>query len=121
MAFYLGVSLIYCTLQTKWDCYAGHMFFVHRLQHLILHDVGPAMLAASAPAAELGRGLPQWLSQRVPQVAIRLRPAARMIFDPWTATGMYIATWGICRSGGSSSIRDPTRSPASNRATAFSC
>ena len=92
IAFYLGLSLIYCALQTKWDYYAGHMFFVHRLQHFALHDVGPALLAASAPAAELARGLPQWLGPRVAQMTGRLRPVARMLFDPWTATAMYIAS-----------------------------
>lgn len=42
VAFYLGLLLIYCALQTRWDYYASHMFFVHRLQHFVLHDVGPA-------------------------------------------------------------------------------
>lgn len=41
VAFYVALALIYCALQTKWDFYAGHMFFVHRLQHFALHDVGP--------------------------------------------------------------------------------
>lgn len=92
IAFYLGLTLIYCALQTTWDYYASHMFFVHRLQHFVLHDVGPALLAASAPAAELAQGLPQWLGRRVTRMAGKLRPVTRMIFDPWTATAMYIAS-----------------------------
>lgn len=92
VTFYLGLLLIYCALQTRWDYYASHMFFVHRLQHFVLHDIGPALLAASAPAAELARGLPQQLGRRVMQLTTRLRPVSRMIFDPWTATAMYIAS-----------------------------
>src|SRR3974377_1211358 len=55
-AFYAGLALIYAALQTRWDYYAGHMFFVHRLQHFALHDVGPFLLAWSAPTAVLAAG-----------------------------------------------------------------
>ncbi|EQD33166.1 inner membrane protein [mine drainage metagenome] len=34
------------------------MFWVHRLQHLILHHVGPALLVLSAPVSVLRAGLP---------------------------------------------------------------
>jgi putative membrane protein len=90
--FHLGLLVIYCALQTSWDYYAGHMFFVHRLQHFALHDAGPALLAASAPAAVLARGLPGWLRKLEPRIATLARPAARLIFDPWTATAIYIAS-----------------------------
>jgi putative membrane protein len=92
IAFYVGLFLIYCALQTSWDYYASHMFFVHRLQHFILHDVGPALLAASAPAAALSNGLPRWLRQRVTQAIAWLHPVTRVIFDPWTATALYVAS-----------------------------
>lgn len=95
IAFYLGLTLIYCALQTRWDYYAGHMFFVHRTQHFVLHDIGPALLAASAPAAAIAMGLPGWLAQWVTQMTARLpglRSIAHMAFDPWTATAMYIAS-----------------------------
>lgn len=90
--FYLGLFLIYCALQTRWDYYASHMFFVHRLQHLVLHDIGPVLLAASAPAAVISRGLPAWLPGRMAGMSAQLRPVGRVIFDPWTATLMYIAS-----------------------------
>lgn len=92
MMFYLGLLVIYCALQTSWDYYAGHMFFVHRLQHFALHDVAPALLAASAPAAVLARGLPGWLLEQEPRITTLARPAMRLIFDPWTATAIYIAS-----------------------------
>jgi putative membrane protein len=92
IAFYVGLFLIYCALQTSWDYYASHMFFVHRLQHFVLHDVGPMLLAASAPAAELAAGLPLWVGQRVARMTTRMRPVIHVIFDPWTATAMYIAS-----------------------------
>lgn len=89
VAFHAGLCLIYCALQTRWDYYASHMFFVHRLQHFVLHDIGPALLAAAAPAAVLARGLPGRLRERAGCVSVRL---ARVIFDPWTATAIYIGS-----------------------------
>lgn len=92
IAFYLGLLLIYGALQTSWDYYASHMFFVHRLQHFVLHDVGPALLAASAPAAELAAGLSLWFGQRAAWMTAKLRAVSLVVFDPWTATAMYIAS-----------------------------
>ena len=92
ISFHLGLFLIYCALQTSWDYYASHMFFVHRLQHFVLHDVGPALIAGSAPGAVLAQGLPVHLSKGVAWARVRLRAVGRMVFDPWTATALYIAS-----------------------------
>lgn len=92
VAFYVGLALIYCALQTKWDFYAGHMFFVHRLQHFILHDVGPFLLALSAPASALAYGLPASLRLRLRRLRPALRGPARVIFDPWTATALFVGS-----------------------------
>ena len=58
LAFWFGLILIYAVLQTHYDYYAQHMFFLHRLQHLVLHHLGPFLLAWAAPAAGLAAGLP---------------------------------------------------------------
>ena len=99
-AFYAGLILIYAALQTRWDYYAGHMFFVHRLQHFALHDVGPFLLAWSAPVAALSAGCGERLHRLLGSV--RGRPSDRMrtvlavpgrvIFDPWTATILFVAS-----------------------------
>src|SRR4051812_47232782 len=47
--FILGVGLIYASMQSKLDYAAQHMFFIHRLQHLILHHTGPFLIALSWP------------------------------------------------------------------------
>lgn len=92
IAFLLGLLLIYCALQTSWDYYASHMFFVHRLQHFVLHDIGPALLAGSAPGALLAQGLPARGRKTLVRVMARLHPVERLIFDPWTATALYVAS-----------------------------
>jgi putative membrane protein len=63
--FYLGLLLTYFVLQTHYDYLAQHMFFVHRIQHLVLHHVGPFLIVLAQPQQALARGLPQWLTQRL--------------------------------------------------------
>ena len=92
IAFGSGLVLIYAALQTHWDYYASHMFFVHRLQHLVLHDVGPALLMGAAPGAALARGLPEAVRRRLSLLRMALRGPARLLLDPWTATAMYVAS-----------------------------
>jgi putative membrane protein len=68
------------------------MFFVHRLQHLVLHDVGPALIMGAAPGAALACGLPAPLRRRLGALQAALSGPARLLLDPWTATAMYIAS-----------------------------
>lgn len=57
-AFWVGLALFYIALQTRVDYYAEHQFFVHRLQHLVLHHLAPLILMASYPGVTLRAGLP---------------------------------------------------------------
>jgi putative membrane protein len=57
-AFWLGLALMYGALQTHYDYYAQHMFFLHRLQHLVLHHLAPFLIAVAAPSGTLAAGLP---------------------------------------------------------------
>jgi putative membrane protein len=59
VAFFFGVGLIYAALQTRVDYLSQHMFWIHRLQHLILHHVGPILIVLATPLAVMARGLPQ--------------------------------------------------------------
>lgn len=58
MLFWLGLMLIYVMLQTRYDFYAQHMFFLHRLQHLTLHHLAPFLIALAMPGERLLAGLP---------------------------------------------------------------
>ncbi len=57
-AFWTGFALFYVALQTKVDYYAEHEFFVHRLQHFVLHHMAPLVLMAAYPGSALRAGLP---------------------------------------------------------------
>jgi putative membrane protein len=67
LAFYLGLVLIYAMLQTYVEYLSGHMFWVHRLQHLVLHHVAPVLLALAAPVGVMRRGVPARLRERLLQ------------------------------------------------------
>jgi putative membrane protein len=61
--FTLGVLLCYGVMQTQFDYYSQYMFFVHRGQHLILHHLGPILIALSNPLPVM-----QFLYRRIPKV-----------------------------------------------------
>jgi len=65
LAFLLGWGLVYAVMQTRFDYLSQHMFFIHRLQHLVLHHLGPFLIALSQPLAVLARGLPAGFAARV--------------------------------------------------------
>jgi len=83
-AFWIGLVLFYIALHTRLDYYAEHQFFVHRLQHLVLHHLAPLILMASYPGSVLRAGLPlRWRSalrrwQRLKPVRI----VAAVLFNP---------------------------------------
>jgi putative membrane protein len=64
-AFFVGVGLIYISMQTWLDYAAQHMFFIHRFQHLILHHTGPFLIALSDPGEAIWEGLPSGIRRRL--------------------------------------------------------
>ncbi len=57
-AFWVGLALDYVVLQTYFDYLAQHMFWMHRLQHLVLHHLAPALLVLAAPGHVMKAGVP---------------------------------------------------------------
>lgn len=65
--FFLGLALSYAMLQTYVDFLSQHMFWMHRLQHLILHHIGPVLMVLTVPEPILRAGIPAALGQaRIP-------------------------------------------------------
>lgn len=64
VAFLTGLVLCYVVLHTRFDYYAQYMFFMHRLQHLVLHHAGPFLIALAIPWPVLALGLPGRIRQR---------------------------------------------------------
>lgn len=92
VSFYLGLIVLYVPLQTHYDYLAQHMFWIHRLQHLLLHHVGPMLVAIAVPWGTMAAGLPRdW---RAPlQHLWRSRPA-RIVYgfvqQPVVASVLFV-------------------------------
>ena len=91
-AFWLGLAVIYIGLHTHLDYYAEHEFFVHRLQHLGLHHLGPFLIALAYPGATLRRGLPlAWRVRAVVPVQCSwpVRWMFNVLLNPFVAAVLF--------------------------------
>lgn len=59
--FMLGVLASYAVVQTRYDYLSQHMFFFHRFQHLVLHHLGPFLIALGGAGSVVWRGIPGFL------------------------------------------------------------
>lgn len=57
--FWIGMVLLYLSMHTRVDYYAERMFFIHRLQHLVLHHLGPLFIMGAYPGQVMRAGLPK--------------------------------------------------------------
>jgi putative membrane protein len=78
LCFWGGMAALYVASQTGLDYYAEHAFFMHRLQHVLLHHLGPFLIALGLPAAVLLR----WR-------AVRGWP--RLLCHPWLTAFLFNA------------------------------
>jgi len=56
--FLCGIAAISAVLQTHFDYMAQHMFFLNRVQHVVMHHLGPFLIAISGAGSTLRRGMP---------------------------------------------------------------
>jgi putative membrane protein len=71
LAFATGTGLIYAVLQTHFEYMAQHMFFLNRLQHLVMHHLGPFLIALSWPGGAICLGMPAALRRQLAHPALR--------------------------------------------------
>ena len=93
LMFWIGLVGMYVMLQTQFEYYAQHSFFMHRLQHLVLHHVAPFLIAVSAPAAIIGAGLPKAIHRHVVAPMRRnrvLRWLYAAIQEPMVAGAIFV-------------------------------
>jgi putative membrane protein len=90
--FYLGVALVYVPLQTRFDYLAQHMFWIHRLQHLLLHHLGPFFIAWAAPWSLIAAGLPVRWRPAVHRVLLStaVRRPYRVLQSPVVAPVLFV-------------------------------
>ncbi len=62
-AFVIGMVSIYAVLQTRIDYFAQHMFFIHRAQQLVLHHIGPFLIALGTAGPVVRKGMPGYIAK----------------------------------------------------------
>ena len=58
IGFLAGTLAIYSVVQTHFDYAAQHMFVLNRIQHVVMHHLGPLLIALSWPGTTISRGMP---------------------------------------------------------------
>jgi putative membrane protein len=87
IAFFVGVLLIYSVLETHFEYYAEHQFFYNRIQHVIMHHLGPLLIALAWPGETLWQGLPAPLRRIVGHPYV-IRPI-RVLQQPVLAAVLF--------------------------------
>ncbi|TDN84470.1 putative membrane protein [Stakelama pacifica] len=57
--FLSGMALIWAVLQTHFEYAAQHMFFLNRVQHVVMHHLGPFLIALAWPWETIIAGMPE--------------------------------------------------------------
>ena len=86
--FAVGLVSIYAVLQTHFLYVSQHMFFLNRVQHLVMHHVGPFLVALSCPGRMLDLGAPAPL-RRIARDR-RLRGMIRAVQHPIPAGILFV-------------------------------
>lgn len=91
MAFIVGVLAIYAVLQTRFDYMAQHMFFLNRVQHVVMHHLGPFLIAIGGGGASIRRGMPAAFERmcRHPAVA----GIMRVLQQPVIAVVLFVGSF----------------------------
>jgi len=93
VCFFIGLILTYLVLQSYFDYLSQHMFWVHRLQHLVLHHLGPFLMILATPPVLARHALPRWFHRRLLAAATRnrlLHGAYRFIQHPLSAALLFV-------------------------------
>lgn len=90
LSFLAGVLLLYAVMGTGLLYYAEHMFFLHRVHHLVLHHLGPFLIMLAWPGEALCRGMPGWLSRVLLTSRLGDRRAFRFVQHPVTASVLFV-------------------------------
>ncbi len=96
IVFLIGLSAIYAVLQTHFEFWSQHMFFLNRIQHVVMHHFGPFLIALGGMGETIRRGMPtQWRRAiDVPAVAMLMRVLQQPLFAAALFSGTF-AFWLI--------------------------
>jgi putative membrane protein len=88
VAFLLGVAAIWAVLQTRFEYWSQHMFFLNRIQHVVMHHVGPFLVALGGAGGVVRRGMPPRLRQIADSAPAAI--ALRIVQQPVLAAVLFV-------------------------------
>jgi len=91
VAFLAGLVLTYAVLQTRFEYWSQHMFFLNRVQHVVMHHMGPLLIALGWPGAVIKRGSPGWVQRTMGHRA--LAAAMRVVQQPLIAAFVFVGSF----------------------------
>jgi putative membrane protein len=94
-SFLAGMALVFLALESPIDPLSEHLFFVHQIQHFLLHSAGPMLVMLGAPQGPLVAGSPPVLRRYLigPIMGNRpLRAVFRGISRPIPATALFVGS-----------------------------
>jgi putative membrane protein len=91
VVFVVGVAAIYAVLQTRFEYWSQHMFFLNRVQHVVMHHLGPFLVALGGAGGAIGHGMPRrcrQIAQSAPVAA-----ALRVLQQPVLAAVLFVGSF----------------------------
>lgn len=90
--FWTGLLCLYAVTQTQADYYAEHQFFVHQLQSLALHHLGPFLIVLACPKDALSEGFPPAGKRLIRRVSEwkPVQGSVKILFHPATAVTGFV-------------------------------
>ncbi|MDE2235044.1 MAG: cytochrome c oxidase assembly protein [Gammaproteobacteria bacterium] len=89
---YLGIFTAFVAVVPPLDTLARDLYFVHQIQHMLLHMIAPLLLALGVPLAPLIAGLPSVLRRNVLKPLVRNRALQwlwRLLVHPLAASLLF--------------------------------
>ena len=88
VAFLLGVVATYAVLQTRFEYWSQHMFFLNRIQHVVMHHLGPFLMALGCAGPTIRRGMPSPARKLIDARAIAV--TLRILQQPVLAAVLFV-------------------------------
>lgn len=86
--FLLGMAAIWAVMQTRYLYLAEHEFFLNRIMHVVLHHLGPFLVALGLAGGPIRRGMPAPLARAVSHRAVRR--AIAPLQQPFVASFLFV-------------------------------
>ncbi|HUZ72327.1 MAG TPA: cytochrome c oxidase assembly protein [Stellaceae bacterium] len=89
--FLAGIAALWIVLETRYEYLALHMFFLNRIQHVVMHHLGPFLIALGGAGATIRRGMPAPFARLVASRAMaRLMDVVQ---QPVIAAVLFVGTF----------------------------